>query len=74
MRLGSNAKNEMTAMLIGMTTCNSLEELSALAGRFDTTGLTAIMAKQLATVRWGVVHDAMKVLFNLSESRRAAFA
>ncbi|KAL1845959.1 hypothetical protein Plec18170_009432 [Paecilomyces lecythidis] len=69
MRAGSDAKNEMAAMLIGMTTCNSLEELSALAGRFDTTGLTAIMAKQLATVRWAVVHDAMKVLLHLSGSR-----
>ncbi|GAD99297.1 conserved hypothetical protein [Paecilomyces variotii No. 5] len=68
-RSGSDAKNEMAAMLIGMTTCNSLEELSSLAGRFDTTGLTAIMAKQLATVRWAVVHDAMKVLLHLSESR-----
>ncbi|KAJ9216912.1 transcriptional regulator family: Fungal Specific TF and C2H2 zinc finger [Paecilomyces variotii] len=71
---GVDAKNEMAAMLIGMTTCNSLEELSALAGRFDTTGLTAIMAKQLATVRWAVVHDAMKVLLHLSESRRVAYA
>lgn len=70
LQVSANAKNEMTTMLIAMTTCNSLEELSALAGRFNTTGLTAIMAKQLATVRWAVVHDAMKVLVNLSESRR----
>jgi hypothetical protein len=60
----------MTAMLIAMTTCNSLEELSSLAGRFNTKGLTAVMAKQLGTVRWAVVHDAMKVLNHLSEAKR----
>lgn len=70
LQVSANAKNEMTAMLIAMTTCNSLEELSSLAGKFNTTGLTAIIAKQLATVRWAVVHDAMKVLINLSEPRR----
>lgn len=59
------AKSQMTALLVGMTTCNSLEELSSVAGKFATHGLTAIMAKQLATVRWGIVHDAMKVLVNL---------
>jgi hypothetical protein len=66
--VSSNAKNEMTSMLIAMTTSNSLEELSSLAGRFDTKGLTSVMAKQLATVRWAVVHDAMKVLHHLSEA------
>lgn len=67
--VSSNAKNEMTSMLIAMTACNSLEELSSLAGRFNTKGLTSVMAKQLATVRWAVVHDAMKVLHHLSEAR-----
>lgn len=67
--LGSNDKNEMRSMLIAMTTCNSLEELSSLAGRFNAKGLTSVMAKQLATVRWAVVHDAMKVLHRLSEAR-----
>ncbi|BDD57216.1 hypothetical protein MAP00_002601 [Monascus purpureus] len=60
------AKNQMTALLVGMTTCNSLEELSSMAGKFSTNGLTAVMAKQLAIVRWAIVHDAMKVLMNLS--------
>ncbi|KKZ66044.1 hypothetical protein EMCG_08215 [[Emmonsia] crescens] len=60
------ARNEMTALVIAMTTCNTLEELSSLVGKFDTTGLTSIMSQQLASVRWAVVHDAMKVLVNLS--------
>ncbi|KAL1963169.1 hypothetical protein VTN77DRAFT_8602 [Rasamsonia byssochlamydoides] len=64
--VSSNAKNEMTSMLIAMTTCSSLEELSSLVGRFNTEGLTSIMAKQLAAVRWAVVHDAMKVLHQLA--------
>jgi hypothetical protein len=66
----SQRQNEMSAMLIAMTTCNSLEELSSLAGRFSTRGLTSVMAKQLGTVRWAVVHDAMKVLNHLSEGTR----
>ncbi|OAX84716.1 hypothetical protein ACJ72_00913 [Emergomyces africanus] len=60
------ARNEMTTLVIAMTTCNSLEELSSLAGKFDTAGLTSIISQQLANVRWAVVHDAMKVLANLS--------
>ncbi|OJD28227.1 hypothetical protein ACJ73_00357 [Blastomyces percursus] len=59
-------RNELTTLVVAMTTCNTLEELSALAGKFDTVGLTSIMSKQLASVRWAVVHDAMKVLVSLS--------
>ncbi|KAK2743118.1 hypothetical protein FQN55_007569 [Onygenales sp. PD_40] len=65
-RTSLTARNEMTTLVIAMTTCNTLEELSALAGKFDTTGLTSIMGQQLASVRWAVVHDAMKVLVGLS--------
>ncbi|ODH48140.1 hypothetical protein GX48_05735 [Paracoccidioides brasiliensis] len=60
------ARNKTTTLVVAMTTCNTLEELSALAGKFDTTGLTSIMSQQLSSVRWAVVHDAMKVLVNLS--------
>lgn len=63
------ARNDMTTLVTGMTTCNTLEELSALAGKFDTGGLTAVMAQQLANVRWAVVHDAMKVLADLRKRK-----
>ncbi|KAL2365166.1 hypothetical protein RJZ56_001886 [Blastomyces dermatitidis] len=59
-------RNQLTTLVVAMTTCNTLEELSALAGKFDTVGLTSIMSQQLASVRWAVVHDAMKVLVSLS--------
>ncbi|KAL1959976.1 hypothetical protein VTO42DRAFT_644 [Malbranchea cinnamomea] len=62
------ARNEMAVLATGMTTCNTLEELSALAGKFDTNVLTKIMALQLASVRWAIVHDAMKVSVGLSSS------
>ncbi|KLJ08038.1 hypothetical protein EMPG_16501 [Blastomyces silverae] len=61
-----NPRSEMTTLVVAMTTCNTLEELSSLAGKFDTVGLTSIMSQQLASVRWAVVHDAMKVLVTLS--------
>ncbi|QSS62535.1 C2H2 finger domain transcription factor [Histoplasma capsulatum] len=61
-----NPRNEVATLVIAMTTCNTLEDLSSLAGKFDTTGLTCIMSQQLASVRWAVVHDAMKVLVTLS--------
>jgi hypothetical protein len=60
------AKNEMTTLVVSMTACNTLEDLSALAGKFDTSGLTTVMAQQLAGVEWVVVRDAMDVLAGLS--------
>ncbi|KAE8381801.1 major facilitator superfamily domain-containing protein [Aspergillus bertholletiae] len=41
-------------------------ELAALSGKYDPRPLVAAMAQQLATVQWAVVHDAMKVLVDLS--------
>lgn len=61
-------KADMTSLVIGMTNCNSPEELSQLTGKYDTAGLTSVMAKQLRNVRWAVVHDGMKVLNRLSET------
>ena len=65
------AKNQMTGLLVGMTTCSSLEELCGMSGKFSTSGLTSVMAKQLAKVRWGIIHDSMKVLMNLSTNMNA---
>ena len=67
----AEAKNQMTAVLVGMATSSSLEELCGMAGKFSTKGLVAIMAKQLAMVRWAIVHDAMKVLVNLGAGHMA---
>lgn len=62
----SLAKTEMTTLVVGMTSCKSVDDLSHLAGKFRTRGLTMVMSKQLATVRWAIVHDGMKVLNRLS--------
>lgn len=62
-----HARNdEMSSLVVAMTTCSSPDELAALAGQYSTTGLLKVMAQQLATVRWAVVHDAMKVLLRLA--------
>lgn len=59
------AKMEMSSLIIAMTTCSSPDELASLAGKYSTKGLMKVMAQKLATVRWTVVHDAMKVLLRL---------
>lgn len=59
------AKTEMSLLIVAMTTCSSLDELASLAGKYSTKGLMKVMAQKLATVRWTVVHDAMKVLLRL---------
>ncbi|GKZ34580.1 hypothetical protein AbraIFM66950_004894 [Aspergillus brasiliensis] len=57
---------DLASLIVAMTTCGSLGDMAALGGKYDTRGLVRTMAQQLATVRWAVVHDAMKVLVNLS--------
>jgi len=59
------AKTEMSSLIVAMTTCSSLDELALVAGKYATKGLMKVMAQKLATVRWSVVHDAMKVLLRL---------
>ncbi|KAI9926977.1 hypothetical protein MW887_003357 [Aspergillus wentii] len=58
---------DLSSLIVAMTSCPSTTELAALRGRYDPKPLVMVMAQQLATVRWAVVHDAMKVLLNLSK-------
>ncbi|KAE8326659.1 MFS general substrate transporter [Aspergillus sergii] len=57
---------DLSSLIVMMTNCPSTTELAALSGKYDPKPLVAAMAQQLATVRWAVVHDAMKVLVGLS--------
>ncbi|KAJ5709942.1 hypothetical protein N7493_009534 [Penicillium malachiteum] len=57
---------DLSSLIVMMTNCPSETELAALSGKYDPKPLAAAMAQQLATVRWAVVHDAMKVLVALS--------
>ncbi|KAJ5757180.1 uncharacterized protein N7511_007362 [Penicillium nucicola] len=57
---------DLSSLIVMMTNCPTASELAALSGKFCPRPLAAAMAQQLATVRWAVVHDAMKVLVNLS--------
>ncbi|KAJ5585255.1 uncharacterized protein N7459_005055 [Penicillium hispanicum] len=57
---------DLSSLIVMMTNCPSVTELAALSGKYDPKPLAAAMAQQLATVRWAVVHDAMKVLVGLS--------
>ncbi|KAJ5257237.1 hypothetical protein N7478_013341 [Penicillium angulare] len=57
---------DLSSLIVMMTNCPSETELAALSGKYDPKPLAAAMAQQLATVRWAVVHDAMKVLVRLS--------
>jgi len=57
---------DLSSLIVMMTNCPSAVELAALSGKYDPKPLAAAMAQQLATVRWAVVHDAMKVLVGLS--------
>ncbi|KAJ5894356.1 hypothetical protein N7495_006047 [Penicillium taxi] len=58
---------DLSSLIVMMTNCPSSTELTALSGKYDPKPLAAVMAQQLATVRWAVVHDAMKVLIGLSQ-------
>ncbi|GAT22927.1 C2H2 finger domain transcription factor [Aspergillus luchuensis] len=62
---GERVTTDLASLIVAMTTCGSLGDMAALGGKYDTRGLVRTMAQQLATVRWAVVHDAMKVLVNL---------
>ncbi|GJP88342.1 C2H2 finger domain transcription factor [Aspergillus niger] len=64
-RPGERVTTDLASLIVAMTTCGSLGDMAALGGKYDTRGLVRTMAQQLATVRWAVVHDAMKVLVNL---------
>ncbi|PLB51500.1 MFS general substrate transporter [Aspergillus steynii IBT 23096] len=55
---------DVSSLIVAMTSCEG-DELGSLGGKYETRGLVMAMAQQLAVVRWGVVHDAMKVLVNL---------
>ncbi|KAJ5364380.1 uncharacterized protein N7496_010093 [Penicillium cataractarum] len=57
---------DLSSLIVMVTNCPSTTELAALSGKYDPKPLAAAMAAQLATVRWAVVHDAMKVLVALS--------
>lgn len=57
---------DLSSLIVMMTNCPSETELAALSGKYDPKPLAAAIAQQLATVRWAVVHDAMKVLVGLS--------
>ncbi|EED15608.1 conserved hypothetical protein [Talaromyces stipitatus ATCC 10500] len=57
---------DLSSLIVMMTNCPSTTELTALSGKYDPKPLVAAMAQQLASVRWAVVHDAMKVLVGLS--------
>ncbi|KAL3465224.1 fungal-specific transcription factor domain-containing protein [Aspergillus heterothallicus] len=57
---------DLSSLIVAMTTCGSVEELAGLAGGYDTRQLVRGMAQQLATVRWAVVHEAMKILVGLA--------
>ncbi|THC95225.1 hypothetical protein EYZ11_005302 [Aspergillus tanneri] len=58
---------DLSSLIVTMTTCSSMSELTALSGKYETKALVMAMAQQLATVRWEVVRDAMKVLVKLSK-------
>ncbi|KAL4994509.1 major facilitator superfamily domain-containing protein [Aspergillus recurvatus] len=55
---------DLSSLIVAMTASNGAD-MEALAGQYDTRPLVRAMAQQLATVRWAVVHDAMKILVNL---------
>ena len=62
----SRITTDVSSLIVVMTNCPSTIELAALSGKYDPKPLAAAMAQQLATVRWAVIHDAMKVLVGLS--------
>ncbi|TVY76157.1 Zinc finger protein [Lachnellula suecica] len=65
----SNAQAEMSSLVSGMTSV-ALDGLWKSVGKYNTSGLTAMIAKHLSTVRWAVVHEGMKILKGLATERR----
>jgi hypothetical protein len=61
-------KSEMTGLISGMASCTSIEELHKVAGSFRTQGMITLVVKQLASVRWAVMHEGTKVLKSLGRS------
>jgi hypothetical protein len=64
-----DAQAEMNALVSGMTSVIP-ENLWKMAGKYPSSGLTAVMGKHLSSVRWAVVHEGMKVLRGLVAERR----
>ncbi|KAH6672567.1 fungal-specific transcription factor domain-containing protein [Halenospora varia] len=64
-----DAQAEMNSLVSGMTSVTP-EGLWRMVGKYHTSGLTAVMAKHLSTIRWAVVHEGMKVLRGLVAERR----
>ncbi|KAL4936963.1 hypothetical protein BDV06DRAFT_232907 [Aspergillus oleicola] len=65
---GMARPTDLSSLIVAMTTCASNANGSGspdLGVVYDTRPLVRAMAQQLATVRWAMVHDAMKVLINL---------
>ncbi|EPE36707.1 C2H2 and C2HC zinc finger [Glarea lozoyensis ATCC 20868] len=65
-----DAQTEMNTLVSGMTS-GTPESLRKMAGKYATSGLTAMMGKHLATIQWAVVHEGMKVLRGLAADRRS---
>lgn len=59
-------RTDLPSLIVTVTNCANVDELAALSGKYCPRPLAGAMAQQLATVRWAVVHDAMKVLVGLS--------
>ncbi|KAJ5326260.1 uncharacterized protein N7506_009362 [Penicillium brevicompactum] len=59
-------RTDLPSLIVIVTNCANVDELAALSGKYCPRPLAGAMAQQLATVRWAVVHDAMKVLVGLS--------
>lgn len=60
----TNAQAEMSALISGMTSV-AADGILRTMGNYPTSGLIAIIAKHLGTVRWAVVHEGMKILRGL---------
>jgi hypothetical protein len=65
-----DAQAEMNTLISSMTS-GTPESLWKMAGKFATSGLTAVMGKYLGSIRWAVVHEGMKVLRGLAAERRS---
>ncbi|CAG8084467.1 unnamed protein product [Penicillium olsonii] len=59
-------KTDLPSLIVTVVNCSNVDGLAEISGRYCPRPLVAAMAQQLATVRWAVVHDAMKVLVGLS--------
>lgn len=63
-----DAQAEMNALVSRMASVTP-EGLWRMVGKYATSGLTAVMAKHLSSVRWAVVQEGMKVLRGLVAER-----